>query len=254
MLIHRHRHNSAAIQRCFISGPLCCSGRQLLFPGRGGLPGKMGRGPFQVKGRHARTARRCAGIYSVTSQYTIKQKIFPLPILRKNGHAQPAAHSPKRVCTDIEFEKTTHFRHFLRRRGANPCKKEICSFSRRAPCAAQSRTGRAKRGAGAKNRAGNFRPCARGPRPGLRRKKHKKGRAGPAACPAPLKRVMRQNFTAEPPFSFSAPALRRPFAFVPARAAYSVGHAPAVCASTSSACPAAASLAAGWVFTWLAGC
>lgn len=95
--------------------------------------------------------------------------------------------------------------------------------------------------------------CAR-PAPRAAAKKAQKGRAGPAACPAPLKRVMRQNFTVEPPFSFSAPALRRPFAFVPARAAYSVGQAPAVCASTSSACPAAASLAAGWVFTWLAGC
>lgn len=160
---------------------------------------------------------------------------------------------PKEYVQTLNLKKQRIFAIFSRRRGANPCKKAICSFSRRAPCAAQSRTGRAKRGAGAKNRAGN-RPCARGPRPGLRRKKHKKGRAGPAACPAPLKRVMRQNFTAEPPFSFSAPALRRPFAFVPARAAYSVGHAPAVCASTSSACPAAASLAAGWVFTWLAGC
>ena len=101
MLIHRHRHNSAAIQRCFISGPLCCSGRQLLFPGRGGLPGKMGRGPFQVKGRHARTARRCAGIYSVTSQYTIKQKIFPLPILRK-----------KQACTARRaFAQKSMYRH-----------------------------------------------------------------------------------------------------------------------------------------------
>lgn len=132
-------------------------------------------------------------------------------------------------------------------------KRDLFVFPKGALRRTKPNRARKARGRRKKTRAGN-RPCVRGPRPGLRRKKHKKGRAGPAACPAPLKRVMRQNFTAEPPFSFSAPALRRPFAFVPARAAYSVGHAPAVCASTSSACPAAASLAAGWVFTWLAGC
>lgn len=164
---------------------------------------------------------------------------------------------PKEYVQTLNLKKPRIFAIFSRRRtraARTHVKKRSVRFPEGRPAPAQSRTAQAKRGAGAKNRAGNFRPCARGPRPGLRRKKHKKGRAGPAACPAPLKRVMRQNFTAEPPFSFSAPALRRPFAFVPARAAYSVGHAPAVCASTSSACPAAASLAAGWVFTWLAGC
>lgn len=119
----------------------------------------------------------------------------------------------------------------------------------------RTKPNRARKARGRRKKQGRKLPalCAR-PAPRAAAKKAQKGRAGPAACPAPLKRVMRQNFTAEPPFSFSAPALRRPFAFVPARAAYSVGHAPAVCASTSSACPAAASLAAGWVFTWLAGC
>ena len=119
----------------------------------------------------------------------------------------------------------------------------------------RTKPNRARKARGRRKKQGRKLPalCAR-PAPRDAAKKAQKGRAGPAACPAPLKRVMRQNFTAEPPFSFSAPALRRPFAFVPARAAYSVGHAPAVCASTSSACPAAASLAAGWVFTWLAGC
>ena len=115
MLIPMHKHNSAAIKRCFISGPLCCSGRQLLFPGRGALPGKMGRGPFQVKGRHARTARRCAGIYSVTSQYTIKQKIFPSPILRgKPGmHSLPRAR-PKRRARAPGLAKNNAFSPFFR--------------------------------------------------------------------------------------------------------------------------------------------
>ena len=181
-----HKHNSAAIKRCFISGPLCCSGRQLLFPGRGALPGKMGRGPFQVKGRHARTARRCAGIYSVTSQYTIKQKIFPLPILR----GKPGMHSlprlrPKGCAQALNLKKTTHFRHFFAPAhacGANTCKKAICSFSRTAPCPRTKPNGASQtRGRRKKTRAGN-RPCVRGPRPGLRRKKHKKG--GPARRPA----------------------------------------------------------------------
>lgn len=115
----------------------------------------------------------------------------------------------------------------------------------------RTKPNRARKARGRRKKQGRKLPalCAR-PAPRAAAKKAQKGRAGPAACPAPLKRVMRQNFTAEPPFSFSAPALRRPFAFVPARAAYSVGHAPAVCASTS----VASWPSGGWAVTWLAGC
>ena len=80
-------------------------------------------------------------------------------------------------------------------------------------------------------------------------------RAGrPGGLPCPFETGDAPKFYGGTAVFLRRPALRRPFAFVPARAAYSVGHAPTVCASTSSACPAAASLAAGWVFTWLAGC
>ena len=47
MLIPMHKHNSAAIKRCFISGPLCSSGRQLLFPGRPPFPGKWAAAHFR---------------------------------------------------------------------------------------------------------------------------------------------------------------------------------------------------------------
>ena len=160
---------------------------------------------------------------------------------------------PKEYVQTLNLKKQRIFDIFCAGAARTHAKKRSVRFPEGRPAPHKAEPGAQSAGPTQKNKGRKPALCAR-PAPRAAAKKAQKGRAGPAACPAPLKRVMRQNFTAEPPFSFSAPALRRPFAFVPARAAYSVGHAPAVCASTSSACPAAASLAAGWVFTWLAGC
>ena len=161
---------------------------------------------------------------------------------------------PKEYVQTLNLKKQRIFDIFCARAARTHAKKRSVRFPEGRPAPHKAEPGAQSAGPAQKTGPETSGPVRAARAPGCGEKKHKKGRAGPAACPAPLKRVMRQNFTAEPPFSFSAPALRRPFAFVPARAAYSVGHAPAVCASTSSACPAAASLAAGWVFTWLAGC
>ena len=118
----------------------------------------------------------------------------------------------------------------------------------------RTKPNRARKARGRRKKQGRKPALRARPAPRAAAKKAQKRAGRPGGLPCPFETGDAPKFYGGTAVFFQRPALRRPFAFVPARAAYSVGHAPAVCASTSSACPAAASLAAGWVFTWLAGC
>lgn len=89
---------------------------------------------------------------------------------------------PKGCAQALNLKKTTHFRHFFAPARREPMqKRDLFVFPKGALRRTKPNRARKARGRRKKTRAGN-RPCVRGPRPGLRRKKRKKG--GPARRPA----------------------------------------------------------------------
>ena len=126
MLIPMHKHNSAAIKRCFISGPFAVPAASF-FPGRGPF---RENGPRPISGeKPARAQRGAVPAYILSQPVYHKAKNFPLPILRQTGHALLAAPRPG-WCAGIKFEKNHAFSPFFSRRrtrAANTC-KAICSI------------------------------------------------------------------------------------------------------------------------------
>ena len=160
---------------------------------------------------------------------------------------------PKEYVQTLSLKKQRIFDIFCARAARTHAKKRSVRFPEGRPAPHKAEPGAQSAGPAQKTGPETSGPVRAARAPGCGEKSAK--RAGrPGGLPCPFETGDAPKFYGGTAVFLRAPALRRPFAFVPARAAYSVGHAPAVCASTSSACPAAASLAAGWVFTWLAGC
>lgn len=156
---------------------------------------------------------------------------------------------PKEYVQTLNLKKQRIFDIFCAGAARTHAKKRSVRFPEGRPAPHKAEPGAQSAGPAQKNKG--RKPALRArPAPRAAAKKAQKRAGRPGGLPCPSERFMRQTPGAEPPFSCGAPALRRPFAFVPARAAYSVGHAPAVCASTS----VASWPSGGWAVTWLAGC